>query len=60
MSRYFAKFREIPRNFVVLSFAKFRINYFAKLFHYVNFSNTNTFREISYKLFREIVSFWWY
>jgi hypothetical protein len=47
----------ISRNFVVLSrnFAKFRINYFAKLFRYVHFSNTSTFREISYKLFREIV-----
>jgi hypothetical protein len=32
------QFREISRNFFVL--------YFAKLFRYVNFSNTNTFREI--------------
>jgi hypothetical protein len=44
-------------------YTKFRINYFAKLFRYAKFSNTNTFREIhtkfreiSYKLFREIVS----
>jgi hypothetical protein len=49
----FAKFREIPRNFVVLYFAKFReivslCKFFkyqyisrniAKLFRYVNFSN---------------------
>jgi hypothetical protein len=38
----FAKFRGIPRNFVVLYFAKFR-------------EITENFMKISYKLFREIV-----
>jgi hypothetical protein len=54
----FAKFREISlyRYFISRNFTKFHINYFAKLFRYVNFPNTNTFREISYKLFSEIVS----
>jgi hypothetical protein len=47
----FAKFREISLYFILRNFAKFRINYFAKLFRYVNFSNTNTFHEISRNCF---------
>jgi hypothetical protein len=46
---YFAKY-EMTTKVILIS------RNFAKLFHYINFSNTSTFREILHKLFREIVS----
>jgi hypothetical protein len=55
ISRNTTKFCEILLYFLSQNFAKFCIIYFAKLFHNVNFSNTSTFREISYKLFCKIV-----
>jgi hypothetical protein len=51
----FAKVHKISLYFLTRNFAKFRINYFAKLFCYENFSNTNTPGKISFKLFCEMV-----